>query len=166
PRSPPMSAANCARRRSSAIAATAFSPKPPMPEWDASALTPRQRWLSLGAVYACIFANGVGMGLSLPLLSLILERHGVSGTVQGLNAAFGAVALLVFTPFIPAVAARMGSVAFLIACYVLAALSLLSFRATESIVLWFVFRFTLNCALQGFFLVSELWINQVATDAV
>jgi MFS family permease len=137
-----------------------------MHEFDASALSSRQRWLSLGAVYACIFANGVGMGLSLPLLSLILERHGVSGTVQGLNAAFGAVALLVFTPFIPTVAARMGSVPFLIACYVLAALSLLAFRATEAIVLWFAFRFTLNCALQGFFLVSELWINQIATDAV
>src|SRR6185503_11708432 len=101
-----------------------------------------------------------------PLLSLILERHGVSGTVQGLNAAFGAVALLLFTPFIPTVAARLGSVRFLIAAYVLAALSLLSFRATESLLLWFAFRFTLNCALQGFFLVSELWINQIATDAV
>ena len=36
------------------------------------ALTPRQRWQSLTAVYACIFANGIGMGLSLPLLSLIM----------------------------------------------------------------------------------------------
>ena len=130
------------------------------------ALTPRQRWQSLAAVYACIFANGVGMGLSLPLLSLILERHGVSGTVNGLNAAFGAVALLGFTPFVPSLAARFGVVRFLIACYVVAALSLLCFRATENLALWFAFRFTLNCALQGLFLVSELWINQIATDAV
>ncbi len=64
-----------------------------MPERvDATALTPRQRWLSLGAVYACIFANGLGMGLSLPLLSLILERNGVSGAVNGLNVAFGLIA--------------------------------------------------------------------------
>ena len=137
-----------------------------MPEWDASALTSRQRWLSLGAVYACIFANGVGMGLSLPLLSLILERHGVSGTIQGLNAAFGAVALITVTPFVPTVAARLGSVRFLIVCYAVAAISILSFRATDALVLWFVLRFTLNCALQGFFLTSELWINQIATDAI
>src|SRR5215470_10878875 len=134
-----MSAVAFAPHPSSATAAIASSPRPQMPEWDASKLTPRQRWLSLGAVYACIFATGVGMGLSLPLLSLILERHGVSGTVNGLNAAFGAVALLIFTPFTPMLAARFGAVPFLIGCYATAALSLLSFRGTESLVLWFVF---------------------------
>jgi len=138
-----------------------------MPERvDAGALTTRQRWLSLGAVYACIFANGIGMGLSLPLLSLILERNGVSGTVNGLNVAFGSVAMLAFTPFIPSLAARLGTVRFLICCYVVAAVSLVGFRATDSLVLWFLLRFTLNCALQGLFLVSEVWINQIATDAV
>ena len=134
--------------------------------FDVAKLSPRDRRLSLGAVYACIFANGVGMGLSLPLLSLILERNGVSGTMNGLNAAFGAIAMLAFTPFIPALAARMGTVRFLIACYVVAAVSLIGFRATNDLALWFALRFTLNCALQGLFLVSEVWINQIATDAV
>ncbi len=134
--------------------------------FDASKLSARDRRLSLGAVYACIFANGVGMGLSLPLLSLILERNGVSGTMNGLNAAFGAIAMLAFTPLIPALAARMGTVRFLIACYIVAAVSLIGFRATNDLVLWFALRFSLNCALQGLFLVSEVWINQIATDAV
>lgn len=134
--------------------------------FDAAKLSKRDRALSLGAVYACIFANGVGMGLSLPLLSLIMERNGVSGTMNGANAAFGAIAMLAFTPFIPALAARMGTVRFLIACYLVAALSLLGFRATNDMALWFVLRFSLNCALQGLFLVSEVWINQIATDAV
>src|SRR6185295_15653080 len=98
---------------------------------DVSNLTPRQRRLSLGAVYACIFANGVGMGLSLPLLSLILERNGVSATLNGANATFGAFAMLAFTPFIPTLAARMGTVRFLVACYVVAAVSLIAFRATD-----------------------------------
>jgi MFS family permease len=134
--------------------------------FDAAKLSQRDRALSLGAVYACIFANGVGMGLSLPLLSLIMERNGVSGVINGANAAFGAIAMLAFTPFIPALAARMGTVRFLIACYLVAALSLLGFRATNDMVLWFALRFSLNCALQGLFLVSEVWINQIATDAV
>lgn len=134
--------------------------------FDAAKLSRRDRALSLGAVYACIFANGIGMGLSLPLLSLILERNGVSGAMNGANAAFGAIAMLAFTPFIPALAARMGTVRFLIACYVVAALSLLGFRATNDLALWFVLRFALNCSLQGLFLVSEVWINQIATDAV
>jgi MFS family permease len=134
--------------------------------FDAATLTPRDRWLSLGAVYACIFANGLGMGLSLPLLSLIMERNGVSATMNGANAMFGAVAMLVATPFIPALAARFGTVRFLIACYVVAAFSFLGFRATNDLAFWFVLRFAMNAALQGLFLVSEVWINQIATDAM
>jgi len=129
-------------------------------------LTQRQRLVSLVGVYACIFANGVGMGLSLPLLSLILERNGVSATLNGANAMFGAVAMLIVTPLIPNLAARIGAVRFLSLCYLVAAASLIGFRATNELVLWFALRFTLNCALQGMFLVSELWINQIASDAV
>ena len=133
---------------------------------EPAGLSRRDRALSLSAVYACIFANGLGMGLSLPLLSLILERNGVSATLNGANAMFGAVAMLAFTPFIPAFAARLGTVRFLIACYVVAAISLLGFRASSDLSLWFLLRFTLNGALQGLFLVSEVWINQIATDAM
>ena len=68
----------------------------------------RDLWLSLGAVYACIFANGLGMGLSLPLFSLLLERNGVSATLNGANAMAGAVAMILVTPFIPAMASRLG----------------------------------------------------------
>lgn len=134
--------------------------------FDLEKLTTRERRLSLAAVYACIFANGIGMGLSLPLLSLILERNGVSATMNGANVVFGVTALLITTPFIPAVASRIGTVRFLIACYALAAVSLLGFRATNDLVLWFVLRFTLNAGLQGLFLVSEVWINQIATERV
>lgn len=133
---------------------------------DAASLTPHERRLSLGAIYACVFANGVGMGLSLPLLSLIMERNGFSATLNGANATFGAIAMIVVTPFIPALAARIGTVRFLAACYVIAAASLIGFRATNDIVVWFILRFALNAALQGLFLVSEVWINQIANDAV
>jgi MFS family permease len=132
---------------------------------DAASLNPRDRRLSLAAIYACVFANGVGMGLSLPLLALIMERNGVSATLNGANATFGALAMIIASPFIPAIAARVGTVKFLAACYVVAAAALVSFRATNDLVVWFVLRFTLNTALQGLFIVSEVWINQIATDA-
>lgn len=133
---------------------------------DAASLSARDRRLSLSAVYACVFANGVGMGLSLPLLSLIMERNGVSATLNGANATFGALAMIAVSPFVPALAARIGTTRFLIACYVVAAASLVSFRATNDLLVWFILRFTLNSALQGLFIVSEVWINQIATDAV
>ncbi|MFO0474271.1 MAG: MFS transporter [Alphaproteobacteria bacterium] len=127
-------------------------------------LSPRDLRRSLGAVYACIFANGLGMGLSLPLFSLLLERNGVSATLIGANVMTGAVAMIIVTPFIPALAARFGTVRFLVACYAIAAACLIGFRAADSLLLWFVFRFVLNAALQGLFVASEVWINQIAPE--
>ncbi len=133
---------------------------------DTAHLNARERRLSLGAIYACVFANGVGMGLSLPLLSLIMERNGVSATLNGANATFGALAMIIISPFVPALAARFGTVRFLAICYAVAAAALVSFRATNVLAIWFVLRFVLNSALQGLFIVSEVWINQIATDNI
>jgi MFS family permease len=132
---------------------------------DAPRLTSSQRW-SLAAAYACIFANGCGMGLSLPLLTLIMDANGVSATVIGLNAALGSLALMAVTPFISGWAARAGAVPFLLACYLAVAVSLVAFRATDILLVWFILRVTLNVGLQGLFLVSELWINQIAPEAM
>jgi MFS family permease len=132
----------------------------------AADLSQRDRFASLAAIYACIFANGLGMGLSLPLLSLILEREGVSATMNGANAMFGAAAMMIVTPFIPALAARFGTLNFLAASYVTASLTLLLFPATTSLLLWFPLRFILNSALQCLFVVSEIWINSVAPDGM
>lgn len=133
---------------------------------DAASLNARERRLSLAAIYACVFANGVGMGLSLPLLSLIMERNGVPATLNGANATFGALAMIIISPFVPALAARIGTVRFLAICYVVAATALVAFRATNDLVIWFLLRFVLNSALQGLFIVSEVWINQIATDNI
>lgn len=120
--------------------------------------------MSLGAVYACIFANGLGMGLSLPLFSLLLERNDVPATIIGANVMTGAVAMILVTPFIPAMAARFGTIRFLVVCYVTAAICLVAFRGSDSLTLWFLFRFVLNAALQGLFVASEVWINQISPD--
>jgi MFS family permease len=106
------------------------------------------------------------MGLSLPLLSLIMERNGVSATLIGLNAAAGSLAMMAVTPFISGWAARYGAVPFLLTCYGCVALCLLGFRATDSLFLWFALRIGLNCGLQGLFLISELWINQIAPETL
>lgn len=124
----------------------------------------RDLTFSLGAIYACIFANGIGMGLSLPLFSLLLDRNGVSATLNGANAMTGAIAMILVTPFIPAMAARIGTTRFLIACYGLSAMALIGFRASGDLVFWFLFRFIMNAALQGLFVASEVWINQVSPD--
>ncbi|MBI1239269.1 MAG: MFS transporter [Alphaproteobacteria bacterium] len=120
------------------------------------------RRLSLAAALGCVFATGVAIGLSLPLLSLMMDRAGHSDTVIGLSAAAQSLAMMAATLVIPKLAARTGAAAFLLACHVAAACALVAIRATDALVLWFLLRIVLGAALQGIYLMSELWITQIA----
>lgn len=135
------------------------------PAFDPTLLSPAARRRSLVAVFACVFATGIGIGLSFPLLAVIMERSGIPGWVSGANAAAGAAAMFIVTPFVPMAAARIGAVRLLLLCYAVAALGLVAFPLTQSLFAWFVLRIGMNAALQGLFLVSELWINQIATES-
>ncbi|MFX5756562.1 hypothetical protein ABTE27_21685, partial [Acinetobacter baumannii] len=56
----------------------------------------RRLVLSIGAAVACIVAVGLGLSLSIPLLSFALDAKGASRTLIGLNTAMGGVATIVF----------------------------------------------------------------------
>ena len=120
--------------------------------------------LSLFAILSACIAYGTGMGLTLPLLSLVLERMGVTGSTNGLNLATAGLAALVVTPFVPRWIARLGAAEFLSASLVVAAGSLVAIYAAPSLWLWFPVRFVLSSALNGLFVTSEFWINQLATE--
>lgn len=125
--------------------------------------TPRQRALGLAAAYACVGGTTVALGLSLPLLPLAIEAAGYSRFFNGLNAAIGAAALLITSPLVPPLAARVGTIPLLVGCFVLASLSLAALPFTP-IWAWFALRFALNTSLQGLFVVSEIWINTLAPE--
>ena len=126
-------------------------------------LTPQQRRLGLTAAYACVFGTTVALGLTLPLLPLAIERDGHSAFFNGLNGTAGGLALLLTAPFVPALAARFGAINLLLASFALAAICLALFPYT-SVWAWFPLRFVLNAALQSLFVVSEVWINTLATE--
>ncbi|MGD0189220.1 MAG: MFS transporter [Rhizomicrobium sp.] len=108
---------------------------------------------------------GVGMGLTLPLLSLVLERMGVPGSVNGLNLATGGLASLAVTPFVPRIIARVGAAEFLCACLVVAAAALFAIYEAPSLWIWFPIRFVLSSSLNGLFVVTEFWINRLADES-
>ncbi|BCW89036.1 hypothetical protein sos41_21910 [Alphaproteobacteria bacterium SO-S41] len=130
---------------------------------DTAALTPRQRALGLAAAYACIVATAAALGLTLPLIPLEIERQGYSAAFNGLNGVAGSIALLATAPFVPAIAARVGPIRLLAVCFLVAATCMAAFPLT-GVPAWFPLRFILNCALQGLFVVSEVWINSFATE--
>ena len=56
---------------------------------------------NLIAVTAAMAATSLIYGLSVPLLSLILEDRGVGGTLIGTQAAVQSTAILLISPFLP-----------------------------------------------------------------
>lgn len=119
---------------------------------------------SLAAILASCISYGIGMGLTLPLLSLVLERMGVPGSVNGLNLATAGLASLVVTPFIPRYIARYGAAHFLGACLIIAAMAMIAIYEAPSLWIWFPVRFVLSSALNGLFVVTEFWINRLADE--
>mgnify|MGYP001546463429 CR=1 FL=1 len=122
------------------------------------------RNLSLVSILSACVAAGVGMGLTLPLLSLVLERMGVAGSVNGLNLATAGAAALFITPQAPDLMRRFGASAFLAACRFFAAVSLSAIYEAQNLCLCFPMRFILSAGLNGLFVVSEFWINQLADE--
>ncbi len=126
-------------------------------------LSPGQR-RGILAAFSCVFVMTVGLGLTLPLLPILMERMGASTTLIGLNTAMGGLALFVTAPLVPWAMRLAGGRRFMIGCFIVSAVSLAIFPFVPDIAVWFVLRFVLNAGLQGLFVGSEIWINQLAPE--
>lgn len=127
-------------------------------------MTHGDRWRSLAIVAAAAMAAGFSVGISVPLLALLMEERGWSATVNGLNAAMPAVAILMLGRTIPGLAARLGAVRAMAAGIVIASGLLLLFPLLDHVAAWFLLRFGLGYGIALAWVVSETWINRIATE--
>ncbi len=116
-------------------------------------------WPSLVAAISAITAVGIAMGLGLPLLSIILEKRGISSTLIGLNSAMAGVASMAAAPVTTWFAHRFGVAATMIWAVAIAALSALGFYYAEAFWMWFPLRVSFHGATTTLFVLSEFWIN-------
>jgi len=139
----------------------------PAPDTDTQtqALTAAQRRRSMAAALGCVAAVGIGIGATLPLLALRMDAMGASAAVIGLNTAMVGLSHLVFTPLVPVILRRMQMMTFLVICILTAAAGIIGYMLFADIQLWFPLRFITSGALAGLFVVSEIWVNQIADDA-
>lgn len=129
-------------------------------------LSQSERRLSLMAVISCIGMSGIGFALTFPLLGLGMERMGVPSSLMGVNAAMFAVATLTFAPLVPKLMGHMRTAPLLVLSILISIISLLSFKAFENIWFWFLLRYILGASLAVLFVISEIWINQLAGNQV
>lgn len=131
---------------------------------EIEALTPGRRRLSLLAVNLCVLGVGVGIGALVPLMALRLAERGVGATVIGLNAAMFPLAVLVVGPMLPRLLVRLGSLRSLYLGLSVTALSVLLLPLLPSLGAWFLLRFLSGAAASIQWVISETWLNIVATE--
>ncbi|MEM7173117.1 MAG: MFS transporter, partial [Pseudomonadota bacterium] len=127
-------------------------------------LSAAERRQSLSVAIACITVFGITVAVTSPLISLILEARGVSGTVIGAMAAVPAVSLLLTNPLIPLAVRKVGLRRFLYSCIALQLVLTLLMPVFDHIVAWFILRALAGAAVNGLFVASETWINLVAEE--
>jgi len=119
-------------------------------------------WPIIGAVIGAMSVFTLTLGLSYPLLALILENLGTPKTLIGLNAAMTPLGIIVSSPVIPRLTRYKGSWGLAMLCLLFTLLFFVLIGATRRIEFWFILRFLLGVCINGMFIVSETWINQLS----
>jgi MFS family permease len=129
---------------------------------DAPTIREDIHWPALIAAVASITAVGIAIGLGLPLLSVILEKRGISSSMIGLNSAMAGIAAMAAAPLTTWIARRAGVVTTMVLAIVAAAASALGFYFAEALWMWFPLRIVFHGAITILFVLSEFWINTAA----
>ena len=119
---------------------------------------------SVVAAIASISVVGIGIGLSFPLLSLLLEQRGVPASIIGANTAMAGLAAILMVPFITPLARKLGVVNTIVIAIALSLASLFGFYLTDSLAIWFGLRFIFSSSLTTIFVLSEFWINTASNE--
>ena len=103
-------------------------------------------------------------GLTLPLLSLVLDAEGISKTIIGLSIVAQASAGVVIAPFVPRLMMRIGPGRLMQLSTLLAATTLIALGLFQDVYLWFPLRFLLGASAAMLWSASETVINDLADD--
>lgn len=127
------------------------------------ALSDRKR--DLVAVIASMVIVNLVYGITLPLLSLILDSQGVSKTVIGLSIVAQACAGVLLAPMMPRLIMRIGAARIMQWATLLAAGTVLTLGLFQNVYAWFPIRFLLGASGAMLWSASETVINELADDA-
>ncbi len=118
----------------------------------------RPGWRAAAAPIAAISVFGFAISMSYPLLGLLMERMGISGTAIGLNTTAAAIAMVVAAPLLPRVLARVGLAPLMIgSALALVGLTLLM-GAWHDYAWWMALRLFYGAFATALFFSSEYWI--------
>ena len=126
--------------------------------------SPYTSWVLVSAVIATAGVFVIALGLLYPLLAIILQKQGVSATLIGANSAMTSLGVILSAPLIPRLARRLGAARFAAMCAAMSAGLLALIGAYQHIGFWFPARLALGMAINGTYVISETWVNELATN--
>ncbi|MBY3133717.1 MFS transporter [Rhizobium laguerreae] len=115
----------------------------------------------MAGIIATVTVFAVAQGLTYPLLSFILERHGTTSALIGLSAAMTPLGFILSAPFIPALSRRVGAARLAILCSSLAALTLMTIAWGQDVWAWMPLRFLLGVFANPLYVISETWLISI-----
>ncbi|MES2740668.1 MAG: MFS transporter [Pseudomonadota bacterium] len=119
-------------------------------------------WRDFSALVISIGVVGLGLGATIPLTALTLDRRGVGTDVIGLITALGALGILAAAPFVAGWVARFGARRGMIGAVWIAALSTALMDCTDQLLAWAVLRLLFGAAMGVLFTIGEAWVNRLA----
>ncbi|RKP50132.1 MFS transporter [Cohnella endophytica] len=105
-----------------------------------------------------VVVAGMSQGLLLPLLSILLERSGISSDMNGMNSAALYIGVFCTMFFVEKPVLRFGYKRVIMAGILLVTLANLLFPIGHSLVLWFVLRLIVGVGDSSLHYATQLWI--------
>jgi MFS family permease len=118
----------------------------------------------LVAVIASMVVVNLVYGLTLPLLSLVMDSQGISKTIIGLGVVAQASGGVLLAPFMPRLILQAGAARAMRRATLLAAAMLISMGLIQDVYAWFPLRFLLGASGAMLWSASEALINELAED--
>jgi MFS family permease len=119
-------------------------------------------WRDFSALVASIGVVGLGLGATVPLTALVLDRRGVGTDLIGMITAAGALGILAAAPFVSRWVAAHGARASMVYAVLAAAISTALMDCTASVPAWVALRLLFGAAMGVLFTIGEAWVNRLA----
>jgi MFS family permease len=123
-------------------------------------------WAAIVIVILSVTAFAVAQGLTFPVISLVLEKRGVAGSLIGLNAATYAAGAIAAVLTIDRLTARFPGNHLIVAALFGCALSLATFTITDDLPVWFMARFVIGFCASLISILSGAWLNTASPDRI
>ncbi len=119
---------------------------------------------NLVAAIAMVFICDMALGLSYPLLNVLMEQRKVDAWLIGLNSAMSPLGIIAAGLVLPKILARTHSSPVAWAGVMMLVASILALGATQNFWVWCGLRFLLGVGTATLFSVSEAWLMHFSPD--